>query len=736
MDQIEVTPSTSEVYKVGGMSCSACAGSLESALRKIDGIESVNVNFATERAAVKFNSNTLSSKAILKASKSVGFTLSQPQTSGQKSNSEASVKVKKRMLLAVFLTLPIFFISMVLPSALPGENWIMLVLSAPVVFYSGSPFISNALLRMRHLSTNMDTLIFIGTQSAFWFSVYMTVDSWWFERAQPVYFESAAVIVTFVLVGKFVEARSKGKAAEAVYELMTLQPEVAVVYKNGQEIEVAQDELAEDDIVVVRPGERLPVDGIVIEGHSSIDEKMFTGEPIAASVGVGDKVMAGSLNIDGRLHVKTTRSGQVTYLSKIVQRIEEAQSSKAPVQALADKVSSVFVPSILIIAALTFVIWFFIVPGTTFSFALSVFVAVLIIACPCALGLATPTAMAVAIGTAAKNGIFIKNTKALQAAADVTDIVLDKTGTLTVGSPVVEYILWDTNLEESSYEQVLMTIASQSNHPLAKAIAKHCTAEVGECTDIENFPGRGVFGKIGSVGYRLGSSKWLQESAVVSDSLKSRVGDLSVESNSMVWLVENDVLIAVISLKDQVKTTASELIRKLHEMGLRTHMLTGDRAEAALSVAHETDVQNWESELLPEDKANYIQNLQSSGRLAAMVGDGINDGPALSVSAVSIALSSGEDLTKETADITLSNVGLAGIPSILYLSNLTMKRIKQNLWLAFLYNVIAIPIAAGVLYPWTGILLSPMIAGGAMALSSLSVVSNSLRLKYVNLLDR
>lgn len=722
-------------FFVKGMSCTSCAISLESRLRSIIGIKNVNVNYTNTSANLSYDTHVVSAKEIQKSSRELGFELVLPEqfNDSLEQNKELST-LKRKLYIAICFGVPVFIISMFLQGALPFENWILLILSTPVVFYSGSEFLINAIKRLRHLNSNMDTLIALSTQIAFWYSIVLTVFPNTMKGA-PVYFESAVIIIAFMLIGRFLEFRAKNKASEAIKKLASLQSKHAVTLKDNKEILIPIEQVQLGDLLIIKPGESVTVDGIVISGNSYIDEKLISGEPVPVFKEKGHKVTAGTINKEGKLVIKAEQLGDKTLLSQILKLVQEAQASKVPIQKLVDKIASVFVPIVLLIAVISFVIWYFVFPiEEALQFSIQISIAVLIIACPCALGLATPTALIVGMGRGASNGILIRNGESLETISKTNIIVLDKTGTITIGSPKIETITWTDDNYKQETEAILVALEKQSTHPLAKAISSHFPDTSLVVDDLQNFPGKGISGKVKGENYHAGSLDFMNEFNLnISDKLNKDIYRALDKGNSLVLFGNQKSVLAVIIISDEIKSNAQEVISKIKTLGTKVVMLTGDNEKVAEDVSKKLHFDGFYANVLPTEKGQVVEILQSQGKTVTMVGDGINDTYALAKANVGIAMASGSDIAREHADITLLNSDLAQIPRAIKLSKATLKNIKQNLFFAFAYNIIAIPVATGLLYPFFGILLNPMVAGAAMAMSSVSVVSNSLRLKKVKL---
>jgi len=729
-----------ETYEVEGMSCASCAGSVESMLSSLNGIKSAQVNYANSSVIVVFDDKKISHQEMEKSIDEIGYKLNTNQKNKDISEIEELEKTrlskaKQKAIYSIVFTIPVFIISMFYHH-MPHGNWIMLAFSMPVIFLFGRNFYIIALKQAKHLSANMDTLVALGTGSAFIISLFNTFfPSYLNSRGIQidVYYEAATVIISLILLGKYLEEKAKSKTSGSIRKLMGLKVKAATVVREGKEITLSIDDVVLGDIIVIRPGEKIPVDGRIIDGFTAVDESMITGEPIPVEKAVNDKVIGSTINKNGSFKMIAEKVGKDTLLSQIIELVKNAQGSKAPVQKLADKIASVFVPVVLLIASLSAFAWYFIGPEPSSTHAFVTFITVLIIACPCALGLATPTALMVGIGKGAENGILIKNAESLEKARQINVIVIDKTGTITKGKPEVTEIIWlKSKTEQRTILEEILAIEKKSEHPLAESIVnylKDYSITNPRVTEFESKTGRGVTAKINDASYIIGNYKLITDSGIEIEKEQSYFTGFGLTAQTHVFVARNNNLIALILISDQIKSNSKKAIQELQQMNLKVHMLTGDNAATAEAISKESGVDFYQAELLPGDKLNYIKNLQKQGLKVAMVGDGINDSPALAQADIGMAMGQGTDIAIESADITLVKGDLEKITSAIKLSVLTLKTIKQNLFWAFIYNIITIPIAAGILYPVNGFLLNPMIAGGAMAFSSVSVVLNSLRLK-------
>ena len=730
---------TKKVYPVMGMHCAACANNVEKIVKKQEGVEDASVNLAAAVLTVDFNSDVVSPEQLKDAVMKIGFDLIIDEDNSMEEQEEAEhsyyEQLQRKTVVAWIFALPVAFMGMFFMD-FPGINWWMLVLSLPVLFYSGHAFYVNAWKQAKHFTSNMDTLVALSTSIAFLFSLFNTLyPQFWYEQGlEPhVYYEAATVIIAFVLVGKLMEEKAKGKTSMAIRKLMGLQPKTARILRDGKEEDILISELKKGDKVSVRPGERVPVDGLIVEGDTFIDESMISGEPIPVEKKLNDKVLAGTINQNGAFVMSAEKVGRETVLAQIIRMVQEAQGSKAPVQRIVDKVTAVFVPTVLAIAILTFMVWMIVGGVDDFSYAMLSAVSVLVIACPCALGLATPTALMVGIGKGAEAHILIKDAVALEQMRKVDTVVLDKTGTVTEGRPTVTGWLHDAGWV-NEHKGILYAAELKSEHPLALAIVEELKKDGNKPAIIDSFEsrtGRGIVVTRGGKTYWAGSHRLLNDfGAKVSDLLKSMVEEYERSGKSLVYFGEESTLLAVIVISDKVKPTSIQAVKQMQAEGKYVVLLTGDGHLTAQNVAGEINANRFIAEALPDDKENVIKELQREGRVVAMVGDGINDSQALARADVSIAMGKGTDIAMDVAMVTLMTSDLLLLPKAFKLSRKTVRLIHQNLFWAFIYNLIGIPIAAGILFPMYGILLNPMIASAAMACSSVSVVLNSLSLNW------
>ncbi|WP_047418645.1 cation-translocating P-type ATPase [Cellulophaga sp. Hel_I_12] len=733
-----------ESFPVTGMTCASCASSVESVLKHTAGVFDASVNFANSSVLVEYDKE-LSPNQLQNALREVGYDIiidaENPSEVQQELQQKHYQDIKNRTIWSAILTLPIFVLGMFFMQWEPGK-WISLVLTFPILFWFGRSFFINAFKQAKHGKANMDTLVALSTGIAFIFSVFNTFfPEFWLSRGiEPhVYYEAATVIITFISLGKLLEEKAKSNTSSAIKKLMGLQPKTLKIIENGEEKEIPISSVQVGQTILVRPGEKIPVDGEVSKGSSYVDESMITGEPVPVEKIKDEKVFAGTVNQKGSFQFTAEKVGGETLLSQIIKMVQEAQGSKAPVQKLVDKIAGIFVPVVLVISIITFIVWMSVGGDNAFSQALLTSVAVLVIACPCALGLATPTAIMVGIGKGAENNILIKDAESLELGYKVNAIILDKTGTITEGKPLVTDIIWKDKLENSNeYKQILLAIEAQSEHPLAEAIVNHLKdekVEQAEIASFESITGKGVKAQTenGSQ-YYVGNHKLMLEKNIQIDhSLMQIAESLEEQAKTVIFFGNEKQVLAILAIADKIKETSKRAIATLQERGIEVYMLTGDNNKTASAVAKQVGITNYQGEVMPSDKAAFVEKLQADGKIVAMVGDGINDSQALAQANVSIAMGKGSDIAMDVAKMTLITSDLQSIPKALELSKRTVLGIRQNLFWAFIYNLIGIPIAAGVLYPVNGFLLDPMIAGMAMAFSSVSVVLNSLRLKRVKL---
>lgn len=730
---------TKKVFPVLNMHCAGCANNVEKIVRKLPGIVDATVNFATNTLSVSYEADKLTPGEIRAAVLSGGYDLIVEEENLREERQEEAQqqhyrKLKRQVIGAWIFAVPMLLLSMVFMHV-PYSNEIQLLLTLPVLILFGGSFFTGAWKQAKMGRSNMDTLVALSTSIAFLFSVFNTFfpEFWYSRGVEPhVYYEASVVIIAFVLTGKLLEERAKGNTSAAIKKLMGLQPKVARILRNGIEEEVLIDQLQVGDLVVVRPGEQIPVDGIVSEGDSFVDESMISGEPIPVEKKKSDRVLAGTINQRGSFIINASQVGSETVLARIIRMVQEAQGSKAPVQRIVDRVTGIFVPVVLGIAVLTFILWIVIGGMDYFSYAMLSAVSVLVIACPCALGLATPTALMVGIGKAASQHILIKDAVALEQMRKVNVVVLDKTGTLTEGHPTVSGWLWAVT-QEDYFKGVLLAAEQKSEHPLAGAIVASLQGEEkvvpAHLDSFESITGKGVRVIYKGDLFWVGSHKLLKDfNASLPDVMADMMVQYESEGNGIIYFGRENQILAIIAVSDPVKPTSAEAVKELRQQGIDICMLTGDGQRTALAVAGKLGIDRFVADALPDDKQEFIRELQLQGKTVAMVGDGINDSQALALADVSIAMGKGTDIAMDVAMVTLMTSDLLLLPKAFNLSRQTVKLIHQNLFWAFIYNLIGIPIAAGILYPLYGILLNPMLASAAMAFSSVSVVLNSLSL--------
>ncbi|NLU90910.1 heavy metal translocating P-type ATPase [Chitinophaga sp. Ak27] len=731
-----------ETFPVLEMTCAACAVSVESMLKSVPGVADAGVNFANQSAWVEYDPGAVTPEQLQQSVRSVGYDLLIDKENQEEEQANAQQKhyrqVKQRTIWSAILSLPVVIIGMFFMD-MPYGNYIMMALATPVVFFLGRHFFVNAWKQARHGKANMDTLVALSTGIAWIFSTFNTFyPEFWHQRGlhAHVYFEAAAVVIAFISLGKLLEEKAKSNTSSAIKKLMGLQPKtVLLVGADGHTTEVPIAQVKVNDLLLVKPGEKIPVDGKVDNGSSYIDESMITGEPVPVAKKAGDPVFAGTINQKGSFRFRAEKVGANTLLAQIIKMVQEAQGSKAPVQKLVDRIAGIFVPVVIGIAILTFTTWMVLGGDNAFTHALLTAVTVLVIACPCALGLATPTAIMVGVGKGAENNILIRDAESLELAHKVDVLILDKTGTITEGKPVVTDVL-DYTGEEAAWS-VLYALERQSEHPLAEAIVSHLAGKNIQPVTLPHFEsitGQGVEARYQNRTWYAGNHKLMtSRQVVISDATAASASALQAAAKTVIYFASGTTLLAVIAIADKVKATSKTAIETLQRSGIEVYMLTGDNAHTAAAVAQQTGIKHYRAEVLPALKAAFVKELQQAGKVVAMAGDGINDSQALAQADVSIAMGKGSDIAMDVAKMTLITSDLNSIPRALKLSGKTVRTIKQNLFWAFIYNIIGIPIAAGVLFPINGFLLDPMIAGAAMALSSVSVVSNSLRLKAAKL---
>ncbi|MDX2001832.1 MAG: heavy metal translocating P-type ATPase [Chitinophagales bacterium] len=733
-----------KTFPVTGMSCASCAASVESMLKAQPGVLNAGVNYANSTANVEYIPTIAHVEDFKKTIQSIGYDLvideSDEAAESLESLQAAHAKtLRNRTILSLIFSVPLVIIGMFFID-MPFANYIMWALATPVVLIFGRQFFINAWKQAKHRSANMDTLVAMSTGIAYVFSVFNTFyPQFWHNRGlhAHVYFEAAAVVIAFILLGKMLEERAKSNTSSAIKKLIGLQPKtVTIIHHGGHQMEIPVAQVKIGDMLLAKPGEKIAVDGIVSSGTSFVDESMLTGEPIAVKKETGAKVFSGTINQKGSLQFKAEKVGSDTVLAHIIKAVQEAQGSKAPVQKLVDKIAGIFVPIVIGIAILSLIAWVTLGGDNGFTQGLLALVTVLVIACPCALGLATPTAIMVGVGKGAENGILIKDAESLERAYKLDSIILDKTGTITQGKPEVTAIAWKEGAEASALSAILYSLEAQSEHPLAEAVTRYFDNAIAkvEISQFNSVTGKGIIGMYHGNHYHVASRKAIQEHGVtISPALQQQADLWLKDAATVIWFTDHTQALAAIAIADKIKESSAEAIRRLQELGITPYMLTGDNPQTAEAVAAKVGIKEFKAETLPEDKAAFIKTLQSRGHVVAMVGDGINDSQALAQADISIAMGKGTDIAMDVARMTLISSDLMSIPKAIALSRKTVRVIKQNLFWAFIYNVIGIPIAAGLLYPVNGFLLNPMLAGAAMALSSVSVVSNSLRLKWSKL---
>ena len=726
-----------QTFRLTGMSCAACAARIDRTLNKQEGVKSAAVNFATSTVLIEYDPDKCSPESMQAAVRDAGYdmlteTERECVTGAEDAELKNYRKLRAKTIAALTMAAPILVLGMTSMDN-TAVKYILWILSTPVVFILGSGFFRNAWKQLRHGSANMDTLVAVSTGIAYLFSVFnLFFHHVWEDRGLQahVYFEAASVIIALILLGRLLEARARHSTSSAIRKLAGLQPATArAVREDGTEETVPIRDINPGETIIIRPGERVPVDGTVTGGESYVDESMLSGEPVPVRKYPGTSLYAGTINQKGSLVFRADKVGSQTVLAQIIKMVEEACGSKAPVQKTVDKVASVFVPAILCIAAITFLVWAIADPAEGIARGLLAMVTVLVIACPCALGLATPTAVTVGMGKGASCGILIKDAESLETARKVDTVILDKTGTLTAGRPEVAEMIWFRTCSE--YKDILYAIESRSEHPLAEAITDYLGSRAATGANaFESIPGRGIKGKISGKTYFAGNIRLLEENGIVPErEIMEKAGTLYSRSLTVIWFADEEGPIAVAAVADRIKGTSHAAVASLKKMGMDIYMLTGDNEESARKAAAECGIDHYVSGMLPGDKAAFIKGLQSKGHCVAMAGDGINDSAALAQADLSIAMGQGSDIAMDTANVTILSSDLSKIEQMIRLSAMTVRTIRENLFWAFIYNIIAVPIAAGILYPVNGFMLNPMIGGAAMAMSSVSVVTNSLRLK-------
>lgn len=733
---------------IKGMSCAACVRRVETALKNVPGVLGAAVNLSSERASVTLLPGVLSIEKLERAIEQAGYEAraiadEQADDWEQTAREEKYRQLSRSLIFSAVFTILILigsFAEMFGVKKFIAEQalWLILfILTTPVLLYSGRQFYVGAWKALRNRAADMNTLIAIGTGAAYLYSVVATFfPNFLPENMRHVYYDTTAVIITLILFGRLLEAKAKGRTSAAIKKLMGLQPKTARVVREGNEIDIAIEKVQLGDLVVVRPGERIPVDGEIISGSSTVDESMLTGEAMPVKKAPGNKVIGATINRTGSFQFRATKIGKDTMLSQIIRLVQQAQGSKAPIQRMADFVASIFVPVVIGIAILAFIVWLIFGPDPPLIYALITLVTVLIIACPCALGLATPTSIMVGTGKGAEHGILIKNAEALETAHKIDTVVLDKTGTITLGKPTVTDIIALNRLDNDEILSLAAAVEQNSEHPLAEAIVNSAKEKGLNILKVENFkalPGLGVTASLNGTSVLLGSLKLMQDRGFDSDAVKEHTNKLANEGKTPILIAFNQKLVGLIAVADPIKADSARAITNLQNMGIEVVMLSGDNQQTAEGIARQLGIERVLAEVLPDEKVTHVKMLQQEGKLVAMVGDGINDAPALAKADVGIAIGTGTDIAMEAGDITLIKGSLTGVVTAIQLSKATMRNIKQNLFGSFIYNILGIPIAAGVLYPFLGILLNPMFAAAAMAASSVTVVSNALRLRRFKL---
>jgi Cu2+-exporting ATPase len=740
METVLEDKSKKTTFPVEGMTCASCAASIESMLRTVEGVQEANVNFAGKTVQVAYQPHQVKPEQLRDTLQEIGFELLIDQHTEEELEERQAAslaQLKKKTIVAAVLAFPVFVLGMFFHNAFSWGNWAMLAFTTPVLLWAGRHFFVNAWGQAKYLRANMDTLVALSTGIAFLFSVFNTVYPEFFlsRGLEPhVYYEAVAVIIAFILLGKYLEEGAKSRSSAAIKKLMGLQPKTVRVLRDGMEAEIKIEEVQVGDRVLILPGDRVPVDGEVVGGSSYVNESMLSGEPLPVQKQPGDRLFAGTINQKGSLQLIARKTGGETMLAHIIRMVQEAQGSKAPVQKLVDKIAGIFVPVVLGIALLTFVAWLVLGGEAYLSQALVSMISVLVIACPCALGLATPTAIMVGVGRGAENGILIKDAESLEHAYKANAILLDKTGTITVGKPSVTDVVWAQGVAgQQELERLFFSMEAKSEHPIAQAIYtfyKEKGLQVQEPTYFTSITGLGIEAEFNGASFLAGNEKLLRQQGIgIADDLLQAARQLQQDAKTAIYFADKQQALAVFAVSDPIKPAAAEGIKQMKEAGLEVYMLTGDNAQTAAAVARQVGIPHYEAELLPDDKATFVKKLQAEGKVVAMVGDGINDAQALATADVSIAMGHGTDVAMDVAGITLMRSDLVQVAAAVRLSRATVQTIRQNLFWAFIYNVVCIPLAAGLLYPFTGFLLNPMVAGAAMALSSVSVVSNSLRLR-------
>ncbi len=721
------------------MSCASCALSVETVLSSQEGVKSSNVNFADNSVVIEFDDAKTNELTLKKSVQNVGYDLIlNIKNNSEESNQlhqESLNKIRKNTIWSGVFALPTMVIGMFFMD-LPYANYIMWAFATPVLLVWGRSFYINAYHQLKLKKANMDSLVALSTGIAYLFSVFNTLNPmYWHSRGlhPHVYFEASVVIIFFILLGKWLEEKAKSNTSTAIKKLMSLQPKtVSLLQHDNTTIQAPIDQIKKQDVIVVKPGDKIPVDGIVVSGETYVDESSINGEPIPVLKNINTNVFTGTINQKGTINISAQKVGEETVLAQIIRMVQEAQGSKAPIQKSVDKIASVFVPVVMVISVITFFVWLIFGGENSFTYGLLSAITVLVIACPCALGLATPTAMMVGIGKGAQLGILIKDAEALELSKNITAIILDKTGTITEGKPKVESLVWNKRVTNTlELASVLFSIEAKSEHPLAQSVCDYLKINQSvSLNSFENITGKGVKGTVNGTSYAVGSMSFMNElNLILTDNLKTELEHFLEQAYTVFAFSNQQEILALIAITDKIKETSVEAIKGLQDIGIDVYMLTGDSEVTAKNVAHKTGITYYKSSVMPQDKAIFVKDLQSKGKVVAMVGDGINDSNALAQADVSFAMARGADIAMDVAKVTIMSSDLLQVVKAITLSRVTVSKIRQNLFWAFIYNVIGIPLAAGILFPINGFLLNPMIAGAAMALSSVSVVSNSLLLK-------
>ena len=733
---------------IDGMTCASCVARVEKALKKVSGVEQANVNLATERAWIQPNA-TVSSQDLIRAIQKAGYDAKLLQHDSNEQHDKKNLEqqqLKRDLVISLILALPVFILEMgshmipafhmwVMHNIGQQQSWlIQFALTTLVLLLPGRRFYQKGIPALLHFAPDMNSLVAVGTLAAYSFSLVATfMPQLLPEGTVHVYYEAAAVIVSLILLGRYFEAKAKGRTSQAIQHLIGMQAKTARIHRDGQIIEVPVAEVSSNTIVEIRPGERIPVDGEVIEGHSYIDESMITGEPVPVAKQIGNQVVGGTINQNGTLNIRATAIGEASVLAQIIRMVEQAQGSKLPIQALVDKVTMWFVPAVMLLAALTFIVWFIFGPEPALTFGLVNAVAVLIIACPCAMGLATPTSIMVGTGRGAEMGVLFRKGEALQLLQDVKVVAVDKTGTLTEGKPTLTDFHVQSGFDADQVFVLLASVEAKSEHPIALAIVQAATEKqvsLLPVTEFDSITGSGIEALVNGQRIQIGADRYMQQIGLDVSAFNAEAARLGQEGKTPIYMAIDQQLAAIVAVADPIKDTTFAAIAALHQLGLKVAMITGDNRHTAQAIAARLQIDHVVAEVLPEGKVDVVRELQQQFGRVAFVGDGINDAPALAQADVGIAIGTGTDVAIEAAEVVLMSGNLQGVPNAIALSKATIRNIRQNLFWAFIYNIALIPIAAGVLYPFAGILLSPIFAASAMALSSVFVLGNALRLKY------